>query len=99
MQALLLTLLVCSSAIADASLARALLSNPLVLWLGKISYSLYVWQQLFLAPTDNPFWSSLGALPLRYLGALLAAYLSFQLVERPFIRYGRSLLRPQGVRG
>lgn len=92
-QAILLTLLVCSSAIADASLPRALLANPAVLWLGKISYSLYVWQQLFLAPSDNSFWSSLPALPLRYLAALVAAYLSFQLVERPFIRYGRTLLR------
>src|SRR5208282_3888151 len=50
-----------------------------VVWVGQISYSLYLWQQPFLNPDS----------PLRYgiFGALGMACLSYYLVERPFLRY------------
>jgi peptidoglycan/LPS O-acetylase OafA/YrhL len=50
-----------------------------VVWLGQISYSLYLWQQPFMNPDS----------PLRYgiFGALAMACVSYYLVERPFLRY------------
>jgi peptidoglycan/LPS O-acetylase OafA/YrhL len=51
-----------------------------VVWLGQISYSLYLWQQPFLNPT--------GSMP-RYgiIGGLAAAITSFYLIERPLLKY------------
>ena len=51
--------------------------------IGAISYSLYLYQQLFLAPLNTTI---LGTPGLNVLFALLAAEASFHLVERPFLR-------------
>lgn len=52
--------------------------QPLV-WIGTISYSLYLWQQAFLNPTRHP-----GA--LAPAGALVCAVMSYYFVEQPFLR-------------
>ncbi|SEP21354.1 acyltransferase family protein [Trujillonella endophytica] len=62
---------------------------------GLISYSLYLWQQLFLAPqgTGLPgFDSSL----LGVVAAFAAATLSYLVVERPFLRLKDRLQRTSG---
>ncbi len=91
-QAVLLTLIVCASTVANAPVTRYLLTNRFILFIGKVSYSLYIWQQLFLGHSQNHFWSSPSALPVKYGVALLAAYMSYRFVERPFIRKARALL-------
>jgi peptidoglycan/LPS O-acetylase OafA/YrhL len=50
-----------------------------VVWLGKISYSLYLWQQLFVFGVRPRPWYSL-------FFALAAACASYYLVEQPMIR-------------
>ena len=53
-------------------------SGPMV-WLGTLSYSIYLWQQVFL----NPDWSSiLTSFPWNIGAAILAACVSYYLVER-----------------
>ena len=57
--------------------------------LGKLSYSLYIWQQLFLVPSPGTI--ALGALSrwpvlFRSLLLYLAAFCSFNFLERPFIK-------------
>jgi peptidoglycan/LPS O-acetylase OafA/YrhL len=91
-QAVLLTLIVCASTVADAPLPRLMLTNRPVLFLGKVSYSLYVWQQLFLGKTGSAFWDSPYMLPAKYAAALLTAWASYRFVEKPFIRYGRTII-------
>jgi peptidoglycan/LPS O-acetylase OafA/YrhL len=46
---------------------------------GRISYSLYLWQQLFTGPYTRPF-------PMNFLGMVVCAELSYFLVERPSFR-------------
>lgn len=92
-QALLIALLVCGSSLANATLPRLLLANPAIRFIGKISYSLYIWQQLFLQDYTNPSLQSIKVLPAKYACAFAAAMLSYYLVERPAIKYGRRLLR------
>lgn len=97
-QAVILTLLVCASTIADNRQMRWLLTSKPMLFIGKVSYSLYVWQEIFLAPTSNTTWSSPILLPLKLAVSLLVAYLSFRYVETPFIRYGRRVLKKREQR-
>lgn len=52
-------------------------------WVGSISYSLYLWQQPFLAPSGL---SLIRSLPLAAMLAVLFAWISYRLVERPFLR-------------
>ncbi|HUA22179.1 MAG TPA: hypothetical protein VMB25_25720, partial [Bryobacteraceae bacterium] len=54
-----------------------------VVWVGQLSYSLYIWQQLFC--WDSPLtWFS--RFPQNVIATLLAASLSFYLIEQPFAR-------------
>jgi peptidoglycan/LPS O-acetylase OafA/YrhL len=66
-----------------------LLNLPLTRWIGRISYSLYLWQQLALDGAFN------GALPIRLLMLLGAASAGYYLIERTCNRI-RSRLRDDG---
>jgi len=92
-QAIIITLLVCGSAAADSQLPRLLLANPVMLFIGRISYSLYIWQQLFLGPQSRPFLRSPAALPIKLAAIIVVASLSYYFIEKPSIAYGRTLLR------
>jgi peptidoglycan/LPS O-acetylase OafA/YrhL len=66
--------------------------------LGRISYSLYLWQEPFLNPHGGSTWFT--RYPLNLILALAAALLSYNLIEQPFLRlrarlatHGRASLR------
>jgi peptidoglycan/LPS O-acetylase OafA/YrhL len=70
----------------EAPVARfvgGILDAPAVAWLGRISYSLYLWQQIFLNRTGT-WW--IQAFPVNVVAAVGAATLSYYLVEQPFLR-------------
>ncbi len=75
---LLLTLL----AHPDWSAAKALSVRPLTA-IGRISYSLYLWQQLFLSPENQ---SLSGRFPINYLAAFACAFASYYVIERRFFK-------------
>jgi len=65
-----------------------LLNTRVVAWIGTLSYSLYVWQQLFVSHMAG---RRLSALPvydwrLWWLAALTCACMSYYAVERPILR-------------
>jgi peptidoglycan/LPS O-acetylase OafA/YrhL len=66
-----------------------------VRWIGRLSYSLYVWQQLFLfgdVTAVRPY--PLGAwqeLPLNLIATFAVATASYYLVERPITRIGQRM--------
>lgn len=72
------------------AVSRALDWGP-VTWIGRISYSLYLWQALFLVPGwEHPthWWQQWPAnLPL----AVAVAALSYYAIEKPLLRAGRKL--------
>lgn len=66
-----------------------------VRYIGRISYGLYLWQQLFFV-RFYPGGSPLGILentPLRYVATFGLAAASYHLLERPLIRLGHRLSR------
>jgi len=75
-------------------LAR-LLESRLFSFMGRISYSLYLWQQLFFI--HRPESSSLRflqAAPWNIIVLLTCAILSYYVVEKPMMRIGHRLAPP-----
>jgi len=58
-------------------------------WIGTLSYSLYLWQEPFVNRAATGWWE---AFPANLAFALGAAILSHYLVERPVLRVGRRML-------
>lgn len=73
----------------DGLVGRVLNTRPLM-FVGTLSYSIYLWQQLFLNRGSS---SLVAAFPVNLLCAAAAALMSFYLVEQPFLR-----LRTRGKR-
>jgi peptidoglycan/LPS O-acetylase OafA/YrhL len=86
--------LIYASAHSEGFFTRLLDARP-VRYIGAISYSLYLWQQLFTGPAaryaDVTWFVPLLALP--------AAALSYHFIEQPFIRWGRALSHRATGRG
>ena len=76
------------------NLASRVLNWPPLVWLGVLSYSLYLWQQPFLDHHTRALYASF---PLNLVLALALAMLSYYTLERPLLRlrqrYAR--VRPQ----
>jgi peptidoglycan/LPS O-acetylase OafA/YrhL len=64
------------------------LETPLLAWIGRMSYSLYIWQQLFLPPRPMGVWQQA---PWNLAAIFLCAAISYYWVERPSIALGRRL--------
>jgi peptidoglycan/LPS O-acetylase OafA/YrhL len=71
---------------------RAVLCSRVMQAIGLTSYGIYLWQQLFTAPSTE--YNSSGEFLLRLLPLLcLIVPASYFLVEKPAMRYGRYLSR------
>jgi peptidoglycan/LPS O-acetylase OafA/YrhL len=68
---------------ADDSFGR-ILNSPILVHVGTLSYSIYLWQQLFLNRTST---SQVAMFPLNIVLVLTMAVASYYLVERPFLRW------------
>jgi peptidoglycan/LPS O-acetylase OafA/YrhL len=71
----------------DGRIGRVLNAAPLV-FVGWISYSLYLWQQPFLHRTST---SEIAAFPVNLLLAVICALASYFLIERPSLTLRRAL--------
>ncbi len=66
----------------DSTPGRMLNTRPAI-WIGTISYSLYLWQQLFLCRFQHAWYTTF---PLNVALAFAAATASYLLVERPLVQ-------------
>jgi peptidoglycan/LPS O-acetylase OafA/YrhL len=91
-----IALLLLTTTLKPESLASRFLENPILRWLGRLSYSLYLWQQLFLVSSLWPYPFPLDVRAHAYLpmlAALACATASRYLVEKPCIALGQRLAR------
>jgi peptidoglycan/LPS O-acetylase OafA/YrhL len=70
------------------SVVGHMLRQRWICFVGLVSYSLYLWQQLFLV-VSTPSWGLLRQVPFCFFMAGGAAVLSYYFVERPFLKLKR----------
>jgi peptidoglycan/LPS O-acetylase OafA/YrhL len=94
-RAVLLPALVVSTVVQPASVLGRVLEWWLLRWIGVLSYSLYLWQELFLpelhAAMAQGSFRYLQQWPWNLPALLACACLSRYLIERPMIRLGHRL--------
>jgi peptidoglycan/LPS O-acetylase OafA/YrhL len=76
------------------SVLGRLLNSPPLRYVGALSYSLYLWQQLFLVPESHAWWT---AFPVNIALAIAASVISFRWIETPFQRLRSKFSRPAPV--
>jgi peptidoglycan/LPS O-acetylase OafA/YrhL len=93
-ESVLLATLVAGTVLHPAGIVGRILESPVMKWVGRLSYSLYLWQQLFLIPGARWPLSILQRSPWNLIAVFLLAAASYELVERPMIRLGHRLAPP-----
>ena len=74
---------IASSIVSKNTLTYKILNHPIMVYIGVLSYSLYIWQQLFVAAEPMYWWPHF---PLNLLLIFVAAMLSYHLWEKMFLR-------------
>ena len=88
----LIAISVASTLVVKEGLVYKWLNSRLLAGIGTISFSLYVWQQLFLMQTaDVHPLGRLSIFPYNLGSAFVVASCSFYFIERPAVRLGKRL--------
>jgi peptidoglycan/LPS O-acetylase OafA/YrhL len=92
-QALAIPLVILGTMTRSTQFPGRILESQVFRWVGRISYSLYLWQQLFLVWNESriPQLNSIQSLPLNLLLVFACAAISMYLIEKPFINLGHRL--------
>ncbi|TQV74608.1 acyltransferase [Aliikangiella marina] len=94
-QACLIPIFIAGFAANPQTLLSKFLEISAIKWIGRISYSLYLWQQLFLTSEVGAS-ENMGVFqhwPINIFAAFACATLSYYLVEKPIIRFGHKFTR------
>lgn len=95
--AFLMPMMLLGSILNPSGIFAKLLEWRPIRYVGRISYSIYLWQELFFIGHFYTGSFPLGALeraPLCYVAALAFAATSYHLVEQPLIKLGHKLAPP-----
>ncbi len=101
-QAILIPLLLIGTALNPLWILGRLLETAVFRWIGRISYGLYLWQQMFLVPAELP--RPLGFLqlfPFNVVAVFIVAATSYYFFEKHMMRCGHRLASkaPEDQRG
>jgi peptidoglycan/LPS O-acetylase OafA/YrhL len=90
-KAVLFPVLIMSTAISPDSTLGRILEFRFMRWTGRLSYSIYIWQQLLVIPVNSmnsPF-RAFQHFPANIAFVFLAGAASYYFVEKPMIEAGR----------
>ena len=92
-KALLMPLLILGTQMHSERWPGRILETPVFRWVGRLSYSLYLWQQLFLVWSEDrvAVLAWLQSFPVNLLAVFACASFSMLLIETPLIRLGHRL--------
>jgi peptidoglycan/LPS O-acetylase OafA/YrhL len=95
LKAMLIPLLILGTVEQSSGLTGRVLESAPFRWMGRLSYSLYLWQQLFLVWNSERVaglaWVQL--FPYNLIAVFVCASLSLRLIETPMIALGHRLLQ------
>jgi peptidoglycan/LPS O-acetylase OafA/YrhL len=91
---LIVAVMLGSTLVVEEGLAHKFLNSRLLVWIGVVSYSMYIWQEIFLVrPAVDAYpLGKLSAFPLNLICVFAVSAASFYWIERPCIAYGKRLL-------
>ena len=95
-QAAVIPFVLAGTVLQSKSIVGRILESTPLRWVGRLSYSIYLWQQLFLAHTaDTAGWlQKLQQFPLNFIMIATIATASYFLLELPTMRMGHRLAKP-----
>ena len=99
-KALLMPLLILGTQMHSERWPGRILETPVFRWVGRLSYSLYLWQQLFLVWSEDRVdaLAGLQSFPVNLLAVFACATFSMLLIETPLIGFGHRLAKKIGRR-
>ena len=82
----ILTTLLLTNQPGSKSLTKSVLENRAVVFIGKISFSMYMWHQVLYAFARYAWWKEVGPLNVAsiFVAAVILSIGTFYLIERPF---------------
>lgn len=94
-KAILMPLLILGTVIQSSRLPGRVLETSVFRWVGRLSYSLYLWQQLFLVWAEDrvPGLGLLQTFPLNLVAVFACAAFSMLLIETPLIAIGHGIAK------
>jgi peptidoglycan/LPS O-acetylase OafA/YrhL len=95
LQAVFLPLIVIAPVFRTSSWLAKVLNFKFMRWVGKLSYGIYLWQEMFLHDTSSTP-QKLLLFPLALVAILVCAWLSYTVVEVPLRNLGRRLAEGHG---
>ncbi len=91
-EAMIVPVIVVGTVLRPHSIVGRVLENPVMRWIGRLSYSLYLWEFFFVyypgVPTTLGVWQTF---PVNLIAAVACAAASYYLVERPLVRLGHRI--------
>jgi peptidoglycan/LPS O-acetylase OafA/YrhL len=93
-QSILISLVLTGTLLHPLSLVGRFLEAKPMAWLGRLSYTIYLWQSaLFVGRYQDSV--DLQVWPINLITLLVIAVVSYYLIEKPLIAFGRRLTRKQ----